>query len=483
MADQPPEHFPLLVPGATTSAEDGVVRSPFDGSTVATFAAADASTIETALQTADRLFRNRDGWLTPAQRIAILRATANLLERDIGPLSLGIANEGGKPLADARAEALRAVDSVRACVDVLRTQHGTEIPMRLNDASMHHLAVTTLEPAGPVVAISAFNHPLNLIIHQVATAIAAGCPVIAKPAERTPVACFRFAKALRDAGLPEGWCQVVVPTDVSLAEKLATDPRVAFLTFIGSAKVGWMLRSKLPPGTRCSLEHGGAAPVIVAEDADVQSVLPNLVKGAFYHAGQVCVSVQRIFVHRTIAVDFALAITERVRALQVGDPVDPATDVGPLISTREVERVDEWVQEAVDGGAELLCGGTRLSDTTYAPTVLYEPPPTARVSTQEIFGPVVCIYPFDELDEAIARANALPFSFQSAVCTRSLDTALRAYRRLDAVAVMVNQSTTFRVDWMPFGGARSSGLGMGGIPYSMRDMQLEKLLVIRSAEL
>lgn len=483
MAEHSPEHFSLCVPGASTSAEDGVVRSPFDGSVVATFAAADASTIETALQTADRLFRNKDGWLTPAQRITILRAAANLLERDVGPLSLGIASEGGKPLADARAEALRAVDSVRSCVDVLRTQHGTEIPMRLNDASMHHLAVTTLEPAGPVVAISAFNHPLNLIIHQVATAIAAGCPVIAKPAERTPVACFRFAKALRDAGLPEGWCQVVVPTDVTLAEKLATDPRVAFLTFIGSAKVGWMLRSKLPPGTRCSLEHGGAAPVIVAEDADVQAVLPSLVKGAFYHAGQVCVSVQRIFVHRTIAVDFALAITERIRALQVGDPVDPATEVGPLISPREIERVDEWVQEAVDGGAELLCGGTRLSETTYAPTVLYEPPPTARVSTQEIFGPVVCIYPYDELDEAIARANSLPFSFQSAVCTRSLDTALRAYRRLEAVAVMVNQSTTFRVDWMPFGGAHTSGLGMGGIPYSMRDMQLEKMLVIRSQEL
>jgi acyl-CoA reductase-like NAD-dependent aldehyde dehydrogenase len=276
---------------------------------------------------------------------------------------------------------------------------------------------------------------------------------------------------------------VVVPTDVALAEKLATDPRVAFLTFIGSAKVGWMLRSKLPPGTRCSLEHGGAAPVIVAEDADVPAVLPNLVKGAFYHAGQVCVSVQRIFVHRSIAVDFALAITERVRALQVGDPVDPATDVGPLISPREVARVDEWVQEAVDGGAELLCGGTRLSETTYAPTVLYEPPATARVSTQEIFGPVVCLYPYDELDEAIARANALPFSFQSAICTRSLDTALRAYRRLDAVAVLVNQSTTFRVDWMPFGGARSSGLGMGGIPYSMRDMQAEKMLVVRSNEL
>lgn len=482
MTDTAPEHFPLLVPGARP-AGTATVHSPYDGSAVATFDVADAATIETALATADRLFKDKDGWLTPAQRITILRAAANILERDVDALAMGIAREGGKPLTDARAEALRAVDSVRGTVDVLRTQHGTEIPMRLNDASMHRMAVTSLEPSGPVVAISAFNHPLNLIIHQVATAIAAGCPVIAKPAERTPVSCFRFAAALKQAGLPDGWCQVVVPTDVSLAEKLATDPRVAFLTFIGSAKVGWMLRSKLAPGTRCALEHGGAAPVIVAEDADVETMLPTLVKGAFYHAGQVCVSIQRVFAHRSIARDLAARLTERVRALPVGDPTDAATVVGPLIAPGEVKRIDEWVREAVDGGAVLLTGGRAISERVYEPTVLWEPPADARVSTLEIFGPVVCVYEFERIDDAIARANALPFSFQSAVLTRSLDTAMHAFRRLDAVAVLVNDSTTFRVDWMPFGGSRTSGLGMGGIPYSMRDMQHEKLLVIRSDEL
>lgn len=472
-----------FVPGGVTSAPDGSVRSPYDGSPVATYGAADASVIETALATADRLFRARDGWLEPAARIDILRKLADRMDRDSEELAIGIAREGGKPLTDARAEAVRAADSVRGCVDVLRTQHGTEIPMGLNSASLHHMAVTRFEPAGPVVAISAFNHPLNLIVHQVATAIAAGCPVIAKPAERTPVSCFRFAEMLCDAGLPAGWCQVAVPTDVTLAEKLATDPRVAFLTFIGSARVGWMLRSRLAPGTRCSLEHGGAAPVLVAADADIAAMLPTLVKGAFYHAGQVCVSIQRIYAHRSIARVLADQLAECVKRLRVGDPTSPDTEVGPLIAQSEVTRVDDWVQEAVQGGGTLLTGGERISDSCYSPTVLYDPPPDARVSTSEVFGPVVCVYPFNDMDEAIERANALPFAFQSAVFTRSLDTALRAFRRLDANAVMVNESTTFRVDWMPFAGSRTSGLGTGGIPYSIRDMQAEKMLVIRSAEL
>ncbi len=477
------EHFPLFVPGATTSAPDGTVVSPFDRAPIATYAAADEGTIEYALATAHQLFANKDAWLEPTARIDVLRRVADQIDRNIGRLALDIASEGGKPLADARAEVLRAADSVRACVDVLRTQHGTEVPMRLNAASLNHLAVTRLEPAGVVVAISAFNHPLNLIIHQVATAIAAGCPVIAKPAERTPIACFRLAKMLKDAGLPDGWCQVVVPTDVSLAEKLATDSRVAFLTFIGSAKVGWMLRSKLAPGARCALEHGGAAPVIVAADADVDATVPMLAKGAFYHAGQVCVSIQRIFAHSSIATDLAIKLTTRVRELVVGDPTSPDTDVGPLIAPSEVTRVGEWVDEAVQGGAELLTGGEALSETCYACTVLFDPPADARVSTTEVFGPVVCIYPFDDLDDAIARANALPYSFQSAICTRSLDTALRAFRRLDATAVLVNESTTFRVDWMPFSGLRTSGLGVGGIPFSIRDMQVEKMLVVKSGEI
>lgn len=476
-------HFQLFVPGATASAGDATVFSPYDRSAIATFAVADAAVIETALATASALFRDRSKWLEPAARISILRKLADRMDDEVDQSAMTIAREGGKPLVDARAEAIRAADSVRACVDVLRTQHGSEIPMRLNAASAHHMAYTSLEPAGPVVAISAFNHPLNLIVHQVATAIAAGCPVIAKPAERTPMSCFEFAKMLHDAGLPDGWCQVVVPIDHKLSERLATDPRVAFLTFIGSAKVGWMLRSKLPPGTRCALEHGGAAPVIVAEDADVEKMLPMLVKGAFYHAGQVCVSIQRIFAHRSVAKHLADDLASRVKQLRVGDPTSADTEVGPLIATSEVDRIDEWVREAKAGGAKVLCGGRRISDTCYECTVLYDPPSNARVSTLEVFGPVVCVYPFDEMDEAIDRANSLPFSFQSAICTRSLDTALRAFRRLDATAVLVNESTTFRVDWMPFAGLRTSGLGTGGIGYSIRDMQVEKMLVIKSEQL
>ena len=476
-------HFRLFVTGATTSAADATVFSPYDRSPIATFAVADASVIETALATATALFHDKTRWLEPAARIDILRKLADRMDDDVEQLAMTIAREGGKPLVDARAEAIRAADSVRGCVDVLRTQHGSEIPMRLNAASSHHMAYTSLEPAGPVVAISAFNHPLNLIVHQVATAIAAGCPVIAKPAERTPMSCFQFAKMLHDAGLPDGWCQVVVPMDHALSERLATDPRVAFLTFIGSAKVGWMLRSKLPPGTRCALEHGGAAPVIVAEDADIEKMLPMLVKGSFYHAGQVCVSIQRIFAHRSIAKQLADKLADRVKKLRVGDPTSADTEVGPLIATSEVDRVEKWVREAKDGGAKVLCGGKRISDTCYACTVLYDPPRDAKVSTLEVFGPVVCVYPYDELDEAIDRANALPFAFQSAICTRSLDTALRAFRRLEATAVMVNESTTFRVDWMPFAGRRTSGLGTGGIGYSIRDMQVEKMLVIKSDEL
>lgn len=476
-------HFRLFVPGATSTAGDATVFSPYDRSPITTFAIADEAVIEIALATAWALFVDKSKWLQPAERITILRKLADRIDDDVEQLAMTIAREGGKPLVDARAETIRAADSVRACVDVLRTQHGSEIPMRLNAASSHHMAYTTLEPAGPVVAISAFNHPLNLIVHQVATAIAAGCPVIAKPAERTPMSCFQFARMLHDSGLPDGWCQVVVPTDHALTQKLATDPRVAFLTFIGSAKIGWMLRSKLPPGTRCALEHGGSAPVIVAEDADVEKMLPMLVKGSFYHAGQVCVSIQRIFAHRSIAKQLADKLAGRVKQLRVGDPTSADTEVGPLIATSEVDRVEQWVAEAKAGGASVLCGGKRISNTCYECTVLYDPPADARVSTLEVFGPVVCVYPYDDMDEAIDRANALPFSFQSGICTRSLDTALRAFRRLDATAVLVNESTTFRVDWMPFAGRRTSGLGTGGIGYSIRDMQTEKMLVIKSDEL
>jgi acyl-CoA reductase-like NAD-dependent aldehyde dehydrogenase len=392
-------------------------------------------------------------------------------------LAVGAAQEGGKPLVDSRVEVARAIDGVLNSAELLRSEAGHVVPMRLNEASRNRIAYTRHEPIGVVVALSAFNHPLNLIVHQVAPAIAAGCPVIVKPAADTPLSCFRFVSILHEAGLPAAWCQALITSSREVTGQLVTDPRVGFFSFIGSAAVGWSLRARLAPGTRCALEHGGAAPVIVAADADLGAAVPALAKGGFYHAGQVCVSAQRIFVQRSLVAELVQGLATRARGLRVGDPLLTETEVGPLIRPQEVARVHAWVQEAVQRGAKVLCGGEPLSETCYPPTVLLEPPGDCRVSTQEVFGPVVCIYAYDDLDEAIGRANALPFAFQAAVFTRDYGTAMHAYARLDASAVMLNDHTAFRVDWMPFAGLRQSGLGVGGIPYTFREMQIEKLFV------
>jgi acyl-CoA reductase-like NAD-dependent aldehyde dehydrogenase len=357
------------------------------------------------------------------------------------------------------------------------------VPMGGTAAGAARAAFTLREPVGVVVAVSAFNHPLNLIVHQVAAAVAAGCPVIVKPAEDTPLSCLRMVEILREAGLPPAWSQVLIAANVATAEQLVTDPRVAFFSFIGSARVGWMLRSKLAPGTRCALEHGGAAPLILAEDADMELAVSAVAKGGFYHAGQVCVSVQRVYAHRSIARDFAERLAGAANLLKVGDPADPETEVGPLIRGAEVVRIADWVDQARAAGAKVLSGGTSIGESCFACTVLFEPPEDVRVSREEIFGPVVCVYPYDEIDEAVERANRRPFAFQAAVFTRDLDTALRVFRRIDASAVMVNDHTAFRVDGMPFAGLRQSGLGVGGIPHTIADMQIEKMLVIKSEEL
>jgi acyl-CoA reductase-like NAD-dependent aldehyde dehydrogenase len=453
------------------------VRAPYDGQLIRTVVASGAQEVESTLTTAYGLFRDRGGWLPPAARVKILRETARLMQEQAEDLAREAAHEGGKPLVDSRVEVARALDGVLHCAELLRSEAGHVVPMGINGASAGRFAFTQHEPIGVVVAVSAFNHPLNLIVHQVGPAIAAGCPVIVKPATDTPLSCLHFTAILYAAGLPQAWCQALVIESKELSQLLVTDPRVGFFSFIGSAAVGWQLRSQLAPGVRCALEHGGAAPVIVAADADLAQAVPALVKGGFYHAGQVCVSVQRVFAHRSIVVQLAQALAERARRLQVGDPLLAETEVGPLIRPKEVERVHAWVEEAAGQGAQLLCGGQALSATCYAPTVLLEPPSDCRVSTHEVFGPVVCVYGYDDLDEAIGRANALPWAFQAGVFTRDHATAMHAYARLDASAVMLNDHTAFRVDWMPFAGLRQSGLGVGGIPYTFRDMQIEKMLV------
>ncbi|MCU7924544.1 MAG: aldehyde dehydrogenase family protein [Candidatus Thiodiazotropha sp. (ex Dulcina madagascariensis)] len=475
--------FAPMIAGEMESVGSLEVTAPFDQQVIATIDTVDGRGVEQALNNARELFDDPHARLPLADRIEILKRTAVIMAERAEELALEAAREGGKPLADSRIEVARAVDGIQICIETLRTEAGEEIPMGVNPASQGRLAFTHREPIGVVVAVSAFNHPLNLIVHQVAPAVATGCPVIVKPAEDTPLSCMRFIEILRQAGLPDGWAQALMSSDHQVAEQLVSDPRVDFFSFIGSAKVGWWLRSRLAPGTRCALEHGGVAPVIVEADADLSDALPLLAKGAFYHAGQVCVSVQRVFADAVIARRVAEGLAAEGGQMSVGDPTLPETGIGPLIRPREVERIHDWVKEAVAQGAELVCGGEPLSETCYPATVLYNPPPQAKVSTQEVFGPVVCVYACEAMEQAIEQANALPYAFQAAVFTQNLQAALRGYKRLNASAVMINDFTAFRVDWMPFAGLRQSGMGVGGIPHTMRDMQVEKMMVIRSAEL
>ncbi len=476
-------HYSLLVAGIEDQGEKITVLAPFDNQKIATVSDATQAVVEQALSAAYGTFSDRDNWLPPFKRIEILKKVAQIMEDRVDELAVEAAREGGKPLIDSRVEANRAIDGIKICIETLRNEQGKVIPMRTTASAANRLAFTQKEPIGVVVAVSAFNHPLNLIVHQVAAAVAAGCPVIVKPASDTPLSCMRLVRIFLEAGLPAAWCQSMAISDNALATKLVSDPRVAFFSFIGSAKVGWYLRTKVAPGVRCALEHGGVAPVIVAEDADLESTVPALVKGGFYHAGQVCVSVQRVFAHSSIAKELARKIAEKASELTIGDPTNPKTEVGPLIRYDELARVDEWVHEALKEGAELYCGGKQVLDNCYACTVLYNPPQHVKVSSNEVFGPVVCVYPYDDLDEAIALANALPFAFQSAVFTNNLDLAMRAYQRMNASAVMVNDHTAFRVDGMPFAGLKHSGLSVGGIPHTMNDMQIEKMMVIKSGEL
>lgn len=459
------------------------VRSPFDERELARVALADMGHVEHALAAAHAYHRDRDGWLSVPERIAILERSAEIMSGKIDELTLLAAREGGKPYTDSRVEVIRAIDGVKLCIESLRADAGAVIPIATTQATAGRVAFTQKEPIGPVVAVSAFNHPLNLIVHQAGPAVATGCPVIVKPAADTPLSCLRFVEILREAGLPHAACQVLVTDDNATAGKLVTDSRVAFFSFIGSARVGWMLRAKLSPGTRCALEHGGAAPAILVDPFEHEATVDSILKGGFYHAGQVCVSVQRVFAPKGHAHDFATALATKAQALVVGAPEDPATQVGPLIRSAEVARVAEWVEEAIEGGATLMCGGRKLDDNCYEPTVLFNPPPDARVSTQEIFGPVVCVYEYENVADAVKQANALPVAFQAAIFSKEIDIAMQLYRQLDASAVMLNDHTAFRDDVMPFAGLRESGLGVGGIPYTMHDMQIDKMLVIKSSGL
>lgn len=453
------------------------IKSPFDQKMIDTIELCDESEIELKLQRAKKLNENFPHGIEAEKRIMHLKKLAYLLETKAEEFAILATQEGGKPITDSRGEIQRAINGIQLCAEFLESEKPEHIPMNLNKASANRTAYTIGEPIGVVVAISAFNHPVNLIVHQVITAYTAGCPVIVKPDLRTPLSCKKLIQLADEAGFEKDWCQLAL-CDNTLAEKLATDSRVDYLNFIGSAKVGWYLKSKLAPGTRCALEHGGIAASIITENVTIEKIIPQLLKGSFYHAGQVCVSTQRIFIPKSISQKFISAFVEGTKKLNVSNPLLDKTEVGPIINAKELNRIHQIIMQAKEDGATILTGGHAVSESLYAPTILLNPKFSSNISKEEIFGPVVCIYEYEDIHDAIQSINQTDYHFQASVFSNDIHEAEKISRKIKASAVMINDHTAFRVDWMPFAGHKLSGLGTGGIAYTINEMLKKKLIVI-----
>ncbi len=433
------------------------------------------------LDLAHKTFLNKNAWLKHHQRVDILNKLIDLVLAEADDFALTISKESGKPLVDAKVEVIRAVDTIKLSIkEMMHSFKGEEIPMGFSKSSENKLAFTTKEPIGVVLALSSFNHPLNMPMHQIVPAIAVGCPVILKPASKTPLSAIRLVELIHKAGLPKEWCQFSL-FDNTTSETIISSNKIAFVSFIGSERVGWMLRNKMAKGTRYALEHGGNAAAIIDENIDnIDEVVASVVKGAYYHAGQVCISTKRLFVHEKIYNTFVEKLTTAVKKLKVGDPTDINTEVGPLITDKEVDRIDTWVKEAVSEGAMLAAGGIKISSKLYSATLLLEPSQKSKVSQMEPFGPVLSVYKYNDLANAIDIVNSINLPFQGAIFSNNLNVIMQAYKHIDAAAVVVNDHTAFRVDWMPFAGRRSAGVGSGGVADTMHEMLNYKMIIIKS---
>jgi acyl-CoA reductase-like NAD-dependent aldehyde dehydrogenase len=456
------------------------VTNPYDGSLVAELSTQSEDSCFAALEAAFQSHRRLRSGPPLYERRRVLESALTILEQQSEQLALQATAEGGKPIADSRIEIARGLEGIREAVRSLCGNPAAPVQMGFTQSSANHRSHFRQEPVGPVLGIAAFNHPFNLIIHQVIPAVAAGCPVIIKPSLETPLSCLAIVKALHQAGLEEERCRTALCSNETTA-RLASDARANFVSFVGSSEVGWKIRSALAPGSACTLEHGGAAPVIIAPDFNftesAESCASSLARASFYHAGQVCISAQRIFVPKHGLEDFLSEFVTATKKLPCGDPMDPQTVVGPVIRPSELTRMDQWVREAIAEGAQCLFGGHPITDSVYSPTILLNPSPHSKVSQREVFGPVVCIYSYDDLATAIESANSLPYAFHASVYTPNISTSDSLVDALDATCVLINEHPAFRVDWMPFGGRRHSGIGLGGIGQSISDMTLNKLVI------
>ncbi len=450
------------------------VHSPYDGSLVATTFWTPEPEIEEAIRLAGAAFREIAA-LPTLRRVELLRRMADLAAARREEIALTLALEAGKPLKVARMEADRTVFTFRNSADEAQNIEHEFLPLDAHPAGKGRWGIVRRFPIGPIYAITPFNFPSNLVAHKLGPALAAGNSVVLKPSPKTPMSGLLIAEIARDAGVPAGVLNVICCPN-ERAEQLAADDRFRLLTFTGSAEVGWRLKSRAGK-KRVTLELGGNAGCIIGADANLDFAAERCATGGFSFAGQSCISVQRIFAHRLVYDRFTTALVDRARALRAGNPLDEATDVGPLITAEAAARVEAWVAEAVSAGAKLLCGGKR-DGSVYHPTVLTNTRPEMRVNCLEIFGPVVTVEPFDDFEKVLGAVNDSPFGLQAGVFTRDLKAAFRAYEQLEVGGVMINDIPTFRVDQMPYGGAKDSGLGREGARYAIEEMTERKLLVL-----
>ena len=449
-----------------------VVRSPYSGETIARVAVGDAGDVDAAVAAA----RAHLGVHAPAARAAVLERAARLVAERAEAFARTICLEAGKPMKQARAETARCVDTLVFSAVEARSLAGEMVPMDASAAGAGKLGMILREPIGVVGAISPFNFPLNLVAHKVAPAIAAGCPVVLKPASATPLSALLLARALADAGLPDGFLSVVPGGGASVGNALVDHPDVPMISFTGSPPVGWGIRGR-QPRKEVALELGNSTPVIVEADADLGAAAAKLAASGYTHAGQSCISVQRVYVQAGALDEFREIFTAAVRDLRVGDPMDDATDVGPLIDADNRDRVVEWIDEALRGGARALTGA-EVRDGLLQPTVIEGIDPAMRVSCEEVFGPVVGLAPYGGIDEAIDLANSSPFGLQAGIFTARADRALAWARRLRFGGVTINETPTFRADQMPYGGVKDSGNTREGPRYAVEHMTERKLVLV-----
>jgi acyl-CoA reductase-like NAD-dependent aldehyde dehydrogenase len=466
---------PILIGGHWRQG-DSVVRvtNPFTGQVIAEVSQASQVDAEAAIESTVEAASAMASLPTHA-RFYVLQKIAGVLYDRREEFADLMTAEAGKPITDARREVNRAVQTFTVAAEEAKRIPGDVIPLDWTPGTDGHLGILRRYPIGPVLGITPFNFPLNLVAHKVAPALAAGNSILIKPAPQTPLTALLLGEVALEAGIPPGGLNVV-PCDNSIAERLVVDPRFKLLSFTGSAAVGWMLKAKAGK-KKVVLELGGNAGVIVEPDADLDVAAQRCAVGGFTYAGQTCISVQRIFVHHSVADLFTTKLLLQVARLKAGDPSDEATVVGPLINASAVTRVEDWIGEAVSQGARVLLGGKRMGSIVEA-TVLSDVTPTMKVSCQEVFGPVVTLTSYRRFDEAIAALNRSDYGLQAGVFTQNVDKVFHAFRHLEVGAVLVNEIPTFRADHMPYGGVKDSGIGREGVRAAIEEMTEPRLLVL-----